>query len=48
VTHPVFGYRLTFGRMLEVQASMLAAFVTGDIPVTPRLPCGNGDVPGSA
>ena len=32
VTHPVFGYRMTYGRMLEVQARMLAAFIRGDIP----------------
>jgi CRISPR-associated protein Cas1 len=32
VTHPVFGYKMTYGRMLEVQARMLAAYVRGDIP----------------
>ena len=32
VTHPVFGYRMTYGRMIEVQARMLAAFIRGDIP----------------
>ena len=32
VTHPVFGYRMTYGRMLEVQARMLAAYIRGDIP----------------
>ncbi|WP_165221123.1 CRISPR-associated endonuclease Cas4g/Cas1g [Aquisphaera insulae] len=32
VMHPVFGYRMTYGRMLEVQARMLAAFVRGDLP----------------
>ena len=32
MTHPVFGYRMTYGRMLEVQARMLAAYVRGDIP----------------
>jgi CRISPR-associated protein Cas1 len=32
VTHPVFGYRMSYGRMLEVQARMLAAYVRGDIP----------------
>jgi CRISP-associated protein Cas1 len=32
VTHPVFGYKMTYGRMLEVQARMLAAHVRGDIP----------------
>ena len=32
VTHPTYGYRMSYGRMLEVQARMLAAFVRGDIP----------------
>jgi CRISPR-associated protein Cas1 len=32
VTHPVFGYKMAYGRMLEVQARMLAAYVRGDIP----------------
>jgi CRISPR-associated protein Cas1 len=32
VTHPVFGYKMSYGRMLEVQARMLAAFVRGELP----------------
>jgi CRISPR-associated protein Cas1 len=32
VTHPVYGYRMSYSRMLEVQARMLAAFVRGGIP----------------
>jgi CRISPR-associated protein Cas1 len=32
VTHPVFGYKMSYSRMLEVQARMLAAHVRGDIP----------------
>ena len=32
ITHPVYGYRMTYARMLEVQARMLAAFVRGGIP----------------
>lgn len=32
VTHPVFGYRMSYARMLEVQARMLAAYVRGSIP----------------
>jgi CRISPR-associated protein Cas1 len=32
VTHPVFGYKMAYGRMIEVQARMLAAHVRGDIP----------------
>jgi CRISPR-associated protein Cas1 len=31
VTHPVYGYRMTYARMLEVQARMLAAFVRGEV-----------------
>jgi CRISPR-associated protein Cas1 len=32
VTHPLYGYRMTYSRMLEVQARMLAAFVRGTVP----------------
>lgn len=32
VTHPVYGYRMSYARMLEVQARMLAAFVRGELP----------------
>ncbi|MBA4192007.1 MAG: CRISPR-associated protein Cas1, partial [Planctomycetaceae bacterium] len=32
ITHPVYGYRMSYSRMLEVQARMLAAFVRGSIP----------------
>jgi CRISP-associated protein Cas1 len=32
VTHPVYGYRMSYARMLEVQARTLAAFVRGEIP----------------
>ena len=32
ITHPVYGYRMSYSRMLEVQARMLAAAVRGDIP----------------
>lgn len=32
VTHPVFGYKMSYGRMLEVQARILAAYVRGDVP----------------
>jgi CRISPR-associated protein Cas1 len=32
VTHPIFGYKMAYGRMIEVQARMLAAYVRGDIP----------------
>lgn len=32
VKHPVFGYPMSYSRMLEVQARMLAACMRGDIP----------------
>ena len=32
ISHPVYGYRMTYSRMLEVQARMLAAFVRGETP----------------
>ncbi len=32
VTHPVYGYKMSYARMLEVQARMLASYVRGSIP----------------
>lgn len=32
VTHPVFGYRITYRRVLEVQARLLGAVLLGEIP----------------
>jgi CRISPR-associated protein Cas1 len=32
VKHPVYGYPMSYSRMLEVQARMLAAYVRGDVP----------------
>ena len=32
ISHPVYGYRMSYARMLEVQARMLASFVRGGIP----------------
>jgi CRISPR-associated protein Cas1 len=32
VTHPLFGYKMSYGRMLEVQARLLAAYIRGDVP----------------
>ncbi len=32
VTHPVYSYRMSYSRMLEVQARMLAAYVRGTVP----------------
>jgi CRISPR-associated protein Cas1 len=35
VTHPLFDYRLSYRRMLEVQARLLAKYVEGSIPQYP-------------
>jgi len=32
VTHPAYGYKMSYGRMIEVQARTLAAYVRGDAP----------------
>ncbi len=32
VTHPIFGYRISYRRILEVQARLLARAVTGELP----------------
>ncbi len=32
VTHPVFGYQISYRRLLEVQARMLAAVMLGELP----------------
>jgi CRISPR-associated protein Cas1 len=32
VTHPLYEYRMSYSRMMEVQARMLAAYVRGDVP----------------
>jgi CRISPR-associated protein Cas1 len=33
VTHPVFGYSISYRRILEVQTRMLARHISGEIPV---------------
>lgn len=35
VTHPVFGYRISYRRVLEVQARLLGRFLLGEIPDYP-------------
>ncbi|WP_394829783.1 CRISPR-associated endonuclease Cas1 [Pendulispora albinea] len=37
VTHPVFGYQVSWRRMLEVQARLLGRFLLGEIPTYPQL-----------
>lgn len=32
VTHPVFGYRISYRRVLDVRARLLAATMVGEIP----------------
>jgi CRISPR-associated protein Cas1 len=32
VSHPLYGYRMSYSRMLEVQARMLAAYIRGTVP----------------
>jgi CRISP-associated protein Cas1 len=32
ITHPVFGYTITYRRVMEVQARLLAAFLLGEVP----------------
>jgi CRISPR-associated protein Cas1 len=35
VTHPLFGYRVSYRRVLEIQARLLARVLTGELPVYP-------------
>jgi CRISPR-associated protein Cas1 len=35
VTHPIFGYRICYRRVLEVQVRLLARFLAGEIPKYP-------------
>lgn len=35
VTHPIFGYRISYRRVLEVQARLLARYLAGEIPSYP-------------
>jgi len=35
VTHPVFGYRISYRRVLEVQARLLGRYLTGEIAAYP-------------
>jgi len=36
ITHPLFGYKLSYRRLFEVQARLLARFLLGDIPEYPN------------
>jgi CRISPR-associated protein Cas1 len=35
ITHPVFGYRISYRRVLEVQARLMARYLAGEIPEYP-------------
>jgi CRISPR-associated protein Cas1 len=35
VTHPMFGYRVSYRRMLEIQTRLLARVVTGELSTYP-------------
>jgi len=37
ITHPLFGYRLSYRRLLEIQARLLGRFLLGDIIEFPQL-----------
>lgn len=36
ITHPLFGYKVSYRRLLELQARLLARFLLGDIPDYPN------------
>ena len=36
VTHPVFGYRVSYRRILEVQVRLMGRFLLGEIPSYPE------------
>ncbi|MFO0767830.1 MAG: hypothetical protein U0231_13820 [Nitrospiraceae bacterium] len=35
ITHPVFGYQISYRRVLEVQARLLGQYLLGEIPDLP-------------
>jgi CRISPR-associated protein Cas1 len=35
VTHPLFGYRVSYRRVLEIQARLLARLLTGELESYP-------------
>ncbi len=37
ITHPVFGYRVAYRRLFEVQARLLGRFLAGEIPDFPHI-----------
>ena len=37
ITHPLFGYRLSYRRLLELQARLLGRFLLGELPYYPQI-----------
>jgi CRISPR-associated protein Cas1 len=37
VTHPVFGYRMSYRRVLEVQARLFARYLLGELSEYPEM-----------
>jgi CRISPR/Cas system-associated endonuclease Cas1 len=37
ITHPVFGYRVSYRRLFEVQARLFGRFLAGEIPEFPQI-----------
>ncbi|MFN7288837.1 MAG: CRISPR-associated endonuclease Cas1 [Acetobacteraceae bacterium] len=37
ITHPIFGYRVSYRRLFEVQARLLGRFLAGEIPDMPHI-----------
>lgn len=35
ISHPIFGYRISYRRVLEVQARLLGRYLAGEIPEYP-------------
>lgn len=36
ITHPLFGYKISYRRLFEIQARLLGRFLLGDIPDFPN------------
>jgi CRISPR/Cas system-associated endonuclease Cas1 len=37
ITHPLFGYRVAYRRLFEIQARLLGRFLAGEIPDMPHI-----------
>jgi hypothetical protein len=45
VTHPLFKYRVSYRRLMEVQARLLIRWLSGEIPAYPSFNKGTGKGP---